>query len=180
MIAFKKHDDQDAFQQIFEYYREKLWSKLHLRRFYGYEPEDLFQEVNRDVARFLKKEIPKSLMGLVYRIADRKMVDFLRKEPRYKHAAMDVPFEEVDGSFALERLDQEAWASVYDLQRFLFSKWVNIKQREVLVLHFLLGHTLTEIHRQTGIPLNTVKSRLREGLRKLRVFTRKAESSWKS
>lgn len=175
MKAFQENDDQDAFQRIFEYYREKLWRKLHLYRFYGFEPEDMFQDVNRDIARFLKNDIPHNLIGLVYRIADRKMVDFLRKESRLKKASIEVPLEEVEGSLAKQRLDQEAWGSGYDLQRFLFSKWVNAKQREILVLHFLLGHSLSEIQVQTGIPLNTVKSRLREGLRKLRAYSCKTE-----
>ena len=168
--AYRRDDDQEAFQKIFEYYRSRLWQKLHLRRFYGYEPEDLFQEVNRDVASFLKSETPQNLMGLVYRIADRKIVDFLRSKAPFQGKNALISLEVVENHLAGNETGQLDWSHSHDLQRFLFSKFINTKQREVLVLHYLLGHTIAEIQAQTGLPLNTVKSRLREGLRKLRHY----------
>jgi len=170
MEAYRENDDQEAFHKIFEHYRQRLWQKLHLRRFYGYEPEDLFQEVNRDIARFLKNETPENLMGLVYRIADRKIVDFLRSKAYLQEKNTRVSLEDVEKRLSAEEPNQVDWSHTYDLQRFLFSRFINAKQREVLVLHYLLGHTIAEIQAQTGIPMNTVKSRLREGLRKLRHY----------
>lgn len=43
-------------------------------------------------------------------------------------------------------------------------------EREVLELAYFGGQTQTEIAERLGLPLGTVKSRVRRGLRKLRVF----------
>jgi len=175
MEAYRKSDDQDAFRRIFDHYRNRLWQKLHLYRFYGYEPEDLFQDVNRDIARWLKNETPHNLIGLVYRIADRKIVDFLRSKTPLQQRKLLVSMEDVEHYLTSQEPNQLEWSQSYDLQRFLFSKFINAKQREVLALFYLLGHTLAEIEDLTETPLNTVKSRLREGLRKLRSYLSRQE-----
>lgn len=45
-------------------------------------------------------------------------------------------------------------------------------QAEVLALHVLLGYTVEEVAAATAVPTNTVRSRLRNGLAKLRVRVR--------
>lgn len=52
-----------------------------------------------------------------------------------------------------------------------------IETRSIIVLHFFEDLTLREISEITGINLNTVKSRLYSGLRKLKVAMKKKEAS---
>jgi RNA polymerase sigma-70 factor (ECF subfamily) len=42
------------------------------------------------------------------------------------------------------------------------------EQRELIELGFFSGATHAQIARQTGLPLGTIKTRIRNGLRKLR------------
>lgn len=49
-------------------------------------------------------------------------------------------------------------------------------QAEVLALHALLGHTVEETAAATGVPVNTVRSRLRSALSKLRARVRDDEA----
>lgn len=64
--------------------------------------------------------------------------------------------------------DERAWAS--EQQRALGRAMGALpsEQRRVLVLGYFLGMTQSQMSRELGIPLGTVKKRVRLGLRKLR------------
>ena len=95
-------------------------------------------------------------------------IDRLRQEGR-RPAAVDLPGEDLDQQTALEQLlatDHESWERGQHL-RLLLSELPE-EQWQVVELAYFGGLTHSELAEQLGLPLGTVKGRLRLGLERLR------------
>ncbi len=95
-------------------------------------------------------------------------IDRLRLEGR-RPRAVELPGDDPEAETALERLlstDHAAWERGQHLRLLLAQ--LPLEQRQVIELAFFGGLTHSELAEQLGLPLGTVKGRLRLGLEKLR------------
>ena len=99
----------------------------------------------------------------IYRIAHNRQIDILRKERRPVPDALTAgeSTAEEDAAQALG-LDQEAHRLRAALDR------LSPEQREMIEQSFMGDLSHSEIRQRTGLPLGTIKSRIRLGLDRLR------------
>lgn len=159
--------DREAFGRLFRFYAPRV--KAYLRRIGAGDDvaEDLAQEVMASVwhraAQFDRSKA--SLSTWVYTIARNKRIDSLRREKRPEHEIYDP---DTDGAEAprgdriveAEKLRAEVQRAIGDLPP---------EQAELLRIFYFDQKTHSVIANELGLPLGTVKSRLRLALSKLRV-----------
>jgi RNA polymerase sigma factor (sigma-70 family) len=95
-------------------------------------------------------------------------IDRLRQEGR-RPMVVDLPGEETDQQSALEQLpatDHASWERGQHLRLVLTE--LPAEQRQVVELAYFGGFTHSELAATLGLPLGTVKGRLRLGLERLR------------
>jgi len=100
--------------------------------------------------------------GWIARVTRNRTIDLLRSrqlrpEPR-RPEAIEITSSLDDEVFA--RIDSERVRSAL--------RELPAEQRSLIVLGFFSGLTHDELARRTGVPLGTVKTRIRSGLKKLR------------
>ena len=128
------------------------------------EWEDLRQEVMMSVvanARAGRLRDPKAFVGYVRIITRNKFVDRLKERLRH-HEKDHLPWDDASKEAAVRPPQgghDELWSAVRDLPE---------EQRRVIEGVYLEGRTYQEVSETTGIPLGTMKRRLRDGLRALR------------
>ena len=103
---------------------------------------------------------PAYLRTWFYRILVNESMDFFRRGRRL------VPLEGQLDQAAAPEPDRSAWLDLYDAIDRL-----NEKERTVIRLRFFEDMKLEEIAQVTGVNLNTVKSRLYKGLKRLKDWT---------
>jgi RNA polymerase sigma-70 factor (ECF subfamily) len=99
--------------------------------------------------------------GWVVRIARNRALDLLRSKSR---SHVELPEQQPDN----EPLEDRAFASLDAAQIRTALKQLPPEQRELIEMGFFGGVTHEELARRTGVPLGTVKTRIRSGLRRLR------------
>jgi RNA polymerase sigma-70 factor (ECF subfamily) len=109
-----------------------------------------------------------SLMSFLVTMARNKAVDLVRREQVRRRAADELLAEPSVGPVA----DPEAIVDTSDLTSSLAH--LPAPQREALVLAYFGGRTYREVAEELGIPEGTAKTRLRDGLRRLRAMLEEA------
>jgi RNA polymerase sigma-70 factor (ECF subfamily) len=97
-------------------------------------------------------------------------IDRLRREGR-RPSAVDLPPTDADGTLTVERLlptDHASWERGQHLHLLLGQ--LPAEQRQIIELAYFGGMTHHELANYLGLPLGTVKGRLRLGLEKLRAL----------
>lgn len=164
--AVAENRDRAAFAVLFDYYGPRLKSWLMRQKMNAQEAEDLVQDVM--VVLWHKAHLydpaKSSLSTWLFRIARNRRIDAARRQksrvldetdpsllPERPLAADDVVEHgdrEIIVKAALEKLPEE--------------------QIELVRMAFFLGQSHSEIAEHTGLPLGTVKSRLRLAFGKLK------------
>lgn len=112
-----------------------------------------------------------TLQGFLMGVARNKAIDAVRKEETRRRASADLMAEqevESESASATEAID-ERQRVVAALARLA------PPQREAVVLAYYGGRTYREVAEELGIPEGTAKTRLRDGLGKLRTFLAKGD-----
>lgn len=164
LIAVRDHKDRAAFSALFDFYGPRLKAMLIRAGTRGDRADDIVQDVMLTVWRksdqFDPARAPAS--AWIYRIARNRHVDILRKEnrpvPEELHLA-DSHQDDADLSLALQQEAARLKSALAALSP---------DQREMIEKAYLGDLTHEDIRRQTGLPLGTVKSRIRLGLERLR------------
>ena len=171
--------EESAFEILFSRYRKPLFGFLF--RYLGRtdKAEDVFQDVFFEVIRARKSFRPKAKFAAwLFRIARNRAVDRLRRDGFREMESLDEPIDrrERAGETRISAVvDQdpgpEELAQGLELEEALEAalKGLPHEQKEVFWLKENSGLTLAEIAGLAGIPENTVKSRLRYALEKIRV-----------
>lgn len=165
LIAVRDHRDRSAFAKLFDYFAPRLTAMMLRSGMSRAIADDVVQDVLltawSKAAQFDPARAQASTW--IYRIARNRQIDILRRERRPVPDALDTGEEqtEEDAHQALA-LDQES----DQLRRALSA--LSPEQREVIEQAYLGDLTHTEIKRRTGLPLGTIKSRIRLGLERLR------------
>lgn len=164
MLAVRDRRDKQAFGLLFDFFAPRLKGFIMRSDASAAEAEDIVQDVMLAVWHKAPSFDPHraQVSSWVYQIARNRQVDILRKTRR------PVPEElrqdavtELDSAQILT-LEQEA-AKLRDALSTL-----NEYQRDIVEKAYLGELSHSEIQAETGLPLGTIKSRIRLGLDRLR------------
>ncbi len=176
LLAIARHRDREAFGRLFDHYAPRV--KAYLRRL-GADPqqaEELTQEVMLAVWRQAAQYDPRRATPgtWIFRIARNRRIDALRRERRPPEAEEAEVEAEAGGEEAVELPDAilEAESEALLLEKRLREAIARLppEQAEILRLYYLEEMPQGEIADTLGLPLGTVKSRLRLALAKLRDY----------
>ena len=164
MLAVRDSRDRAAFAALFDHFAPRLKGMIMRSGIPAHQAEEIVQDVMLTVWRKASMFDPHraQVSAWLYQIARNRQIDIVRKErrPEPEELAED-PQAEPDASQILA-MEQEAAELKNALSR------LSDEQREMIEKAYLGELTHQEIGRQTGLPLGTIKSRIRLGLERLR------------
>jgi RNA polymerase sigma-70 factor, ECF subfamily len=166
MLAIRDQRDKAAFAMLFDHYAARLKGFVMRAGAPKAQAEDIVQEVMLTVWRKAHLFDPEraQVSSWIYQIARNRQIDVIRKEARPVPEALandDESDDEPDAGQVIA-LEQES-----DKLRQALAKLAPA-QREMIERAYLGELTHTEIREATGLPLGTIKSRIRLGLERLR------------
>lgn len=178
MVRFKQ-GDAGAFDLILHRHSAGvLRFIMKMIRVQNAQAEDLLQEVFLKVIEARKKyNSNRKFTTWLYTIARNHCIDHLRIEEHRRHVSLDTPLadEENDSPVILDIVrsverNQEEKAIDKETQALLnMAVWgLREEYKEVFLLREIEGLSLQEIAEIAGVPLSTVKSRLRYAYRDIR------------
>ncbi len=177
LLEVARRRDREAFGRLFDYYAPRV--KAYLRRLGADEQqaEELTQEVMLTVWRRAGQYDPRRATPgtWIFRIARNRRIDALRREKRPPEAeeaeveaeaggeeeAAELPGEALEAESEALLLKEKLRAAIAELPP---------EQAEILRLYYLEEMPQGEIADALGLPLGTIKSRLRLALAKLRDY----------
>ena len=154
--------DASAFETLYDAYHRLVYGVAFRMLNDAPAAEDITQAV------FLKVWSSPNLFrggnfaAWIVRVTRNRALDVLRS--RSAHAETDLP----DGLTETEAIEDVAFARLDAEQVRIALDALPAEQREPIELGFFGGVTHEQIAARTGLPLGTVKTRIRAGLRKLR------------
>lgn len=158
--------DRDAFAEFYDRWSGRLFALIVRILVDRAQSEEVLQEVFLEIWRNAASFSPErgSARAWVVTMARRRAVDRVRssqaardREEQWRGYMpdVDITVQAVEDSLAGE-----------DVRRALDA--VGEPQRSTLVMAYFTGLTHTEIAQRTGVPLGTVKTRIRNGIARLR------------
>lgn len=164
LIAVRDARDRDAFAKLFDFYAPRLRAMLARQNCTGAAADDVIQDamlrVWQKAGQFDASRA--SASAWIYRIARNRHVDVIRKTARPVPEALKV--EEPPEPDASEVVGLQAEAS--RLRAAL--DMLNSEQRRIVEMAYMGELSHQQISDDTGLPLGTVKSRIRLALDRLR------------
>lgn len=158
--------DRAAFTELFEHFAPRVKGFLMKGGASAEEAEDLAQDVMIKMLRRARQFDPAraSVATWIFTIARNARIDALRRRAKARFDQDDPslqPEEEPRADFLCELADRD--------QRIAEAlRRLPAEQREVMRLHFYADESHAAIAEQLGVPLGTVKSRLRLAFEKVR------------
>lgn len=164
MLAVRDRQDRAAFGALFDYYAPRVKGML-MRKGCGHgQADEIVQDVMLTVWRKAAMFDPQraQVSAWIFQIARNRHIDVIRKESRpMPEELAQEPDAEPDASQVLG-MEQEAKQLKEALAR------LKPAQREMIEAAYLGELSHRELSEKTGLPLGTIKSRIRLGLDKLR------------
>lgn len=164
MIAVRDNRDRNAFSSLFDHFAPRLKGFIIRSGASAHQAEEIVQDVMLTIWRKAAQFDPHraQVSAWIYQIARNRHIDIARKENRpMPEELKEEPGTEPDASQILG-LEQEAG----QLRQALDA--LKSDQREMIEQAYLGELTHKEISAKTGLPLGTIKSRIRLGLERLR------------
>ncbi len=164
MLAVRDKRDRAAFAELFDHFAPRLKGFIMRSGTASNQAEEIVQEVMLTIWRKANLFDPQraQVSAWVYKIARNRQIDVIRKERRPMPEELKiVPNAEPDASQVLV-VEQEAGHLKKALER------LKPDQRNIIEKAYMGDLTHQEISAQTGLPLGTIKSRIRLGLEHLR------------
>jgi RNA polymerase sigma-70 factor (ECF subfamily) len=168
LAAVAERRDREAFTELFDYFAPRISGYLQRLGADRTTAEEMSQDVM--VTLWRKAELfdaSKSSVGTwLYRIARNRRIDAVRRDRVDFVDPSDYIFEIPDesGTDAGEMLDQQSREDAVRRHMALLPP----EQLELVRLAFFEGLSHSEIAERTGLPLGTVKSRIRLAFTRLR------------
>lgn len=166
-VRVAKDRDRKAFQQLFAHFAPRIKSFIMKQKVSDEVAEDLTQEVMVTVWQKAHLFDPDKarLSTWLFRIARNKFIDKVRRQ---KYIEVDVD-NHVQVMEAAEKTDEPV-IQMQDQKRILNALEVlKPDLRQVIELSFYKDMSHSQISEALGLPLGTVKSRIRIAFQKLRV-----------
>ena len=164
MLAVRDRRDRAAFGRLFDHFGPRLKGVAVRGGMSPAQAEDIVQDVMLTVWRKAHLFDPEraQVSAWVYQISRNRQIDVIRKERRPVPEALKEPEATQEDAVQVVALDQEVGKLRAALAR------LKPAQREMVEKAYLGDLSHSEIREQTGLPLGTIKSRIRLGLEKLR------------
>lgn len=164
LLAVRDQRDRTAFARLFTHFGPRLKAMLLRSGLRDGRAEDVVQDVMLAVWHKAHQFDPHraDAAGWIYRIARNRHIDLIRRGPVI---AEDVPESAEDtepDAFQILAMDQERLALREALGRLA------PEQARLLQKAYFEDMPHTEISAVTGLPLGTIKSRIRLGLARIR------------
>jgi len=164
MLAVRDQRDRTAFVALFDHFAPRLKAFVMRSGLGSGQAEEIVQDVMLSVWRKADQFDPHraQVSAWIYQIARNRQIDVIRKERRpVPEELAEDPDAEPDASQILA-VEQEAG--------LLKAALATLKpdQRDVIEKAYLGELSHQQISDQTGLPLGTIKSRIRLGLERLR------------
>jgi len=164
MLAVRDQRDRTAFVALFDHFAPRLKSFVMRSGLGSGQAEEIVQDVMLSVWCKADQFDPHraQVSAWIYQITRNRQIDVIRKEKRpVPEELAEDPDAEPDASQILA-IEQEA-----GLLKAALSK-LKPDQRDVIEKAYLGELSHQQISDQTGLPLGTIKSRIRLGLERLR------------
>jgi RNA polymerase sigma-70 factor, ECF subfamily len=166
LLAAVGQGEDAAFEPVYEQLREPVYRHVLALLRNPAQSEEVAQEVLLELWCTAVRYDPGKGTAVAWAtmIARRRAIDRVRSA-----AASTARDQQARALAALGDPTQEAVSDVFDddqLTRCL--DMLSGPQREAITLAFYEGHTYSQVAATLGVPLGTVKGRIREGLIKLR------------
>ena len=158
--------DKTAVEECVNFYGGLVWSIARKFTKTREDTEDavqeIFIEIWKNAARFDPAKSPES--AFIALIARRRLTDQWRKSVRsIQTCFLENTFVELaDDSYKKLQLYIETRPAVYALNK------LKPREKQIMQMAIYEGMSHSEIAQVVGLPLGTVKSRLRQGLQKIR------------
>ncbi len=164
MLAVRDNRDRAAFAALFDHFAPRLKGFIMRSGASGQQAEEVVQDVMLTIWRKAEMFDPHraQVSAWIYQIARNRQIDVARKEGRPVPEALKAEPEVEDDAAQIYALEQETTVLKQALSR------LRDDQREMIEKAYLGEMTHQEISTQTGLPLGTIKSRIRLGLERLR------------
>jgi len=164
--AIAETRDQSAFAELFDYFAPRINAYLRRLSLESGQAEEITQEVMMVLWHKATLFDPaKSSLGTwLFRIARNRRIDLVRRDRSDLLDPDDPVFrpeepEPADAMLDAERRDERVRAALDELPA---------EQLELVRKAFYLGMSHSELSEETGLPLGTVKSRIRLAFGRLR------------
>lgn len=152
--------DVQAMEKCIDSYGPLVWSVVQRRVKARTDAEDLVQEIFIEIWKCADRYRPEvaSENGFIAMIARRRSIDWIRKQQRLPiistlESAPELPAPSAAPGKSLDH--EQLWKVLNQLPE---------ETQRLFALHFDKGMTHREISETTGIPLGSIKTRLRRGL----------------
>jgi RNA polymerase sigma-70 factor, ECF subfamily len=164
LVAVRDRRDRKAFARLFDHFAPRLKAMLLRTGFRETSADDIVQDVMLAVWHKAAQFDPNRAQAAswIYRIARNRQIDLGRKERRPLPDALASDGETEPDAAQMIALEQEA----RKLRAALAA--LNPEQTRIIEQAYVGDLSQSEISRQTGLPLGTIKSRIRLGLERLR------------
>lgn len=171
--------EQEALSTLYDRFSKLLYGIILSVVRDSDDAEDILQEVFIQIWRSAHTYQP--ALGTpktwLVRMAHNRAIDLLRSK-RYKQKKMESPQLDTDSEPRLpaDYVSDSTWRSTVNNEQAVYvsSALAQLpgEQRSLIELAFMQGFTHQEIAQKTGIPLGTVKTRIRSGMNSLRTHLR--------
>lgn len=157
-------------ERCIEVHGALVWAIVRRRVKDHFAAEDLVQEIFAEIWKSAARHDSRmaSESGFIAMIARRRAIDWVRRQQRLPILEPLPAGESVaaEGTLAGTALDRESlWSALAALPE---------ETRRFFILHFEKGMTHVEIAETAGLPLGSVKTRLRRGLIEARAMLQRA------
>ncbi|GIE32727.1 RNA polymerase sigma factor SigK [Actinoplanes italicus] len=168
LLAAVARGEEKAFGRLYDLVAPRVYGLVRRVLRNPAQAEEVAQEVLVEVWRTATRWDPQrgSATAWIFMIAHRRAVDRVRAEQaagdrtvRAGVASVDTPYDEVADEVAV-RLERQQVRHCLDV--------LTEVQRQAVTLAFYQGHSYPQVSELLRVPLPTIKSRMRDGLIRLR------------
>lgn len=164
MLAIRDRRDKQAFARLFDHYAPRLKGFVIRSGLDAAQAEEVVQDVMLTIWRKAEQFDPEraQVSGWIYQITRNRQIDVVRRVARAVPEELKHEDDHEPDPGQVLALEEETGKLKQALKR------LKPEQRTMIEKAYLGDLTHQEIQAETGLPLGTIKSRIRLGLDRLR------------